>query len=55
MEGSWATHVADKWRELRMVLYWHFKQAVLANLRGTGEPVFDHNYSQVGVCVVRNS
>lgn len=26
-----------------MLLRWHFRQAVLANMRGAGEPVFEHD------------
>lgn len=25
-------------------LRWHFRQAVLANMRGAGEPVFEHDF-----------
>ena len=27
------------------LLRWHFRQAVLANMRGAGEPVFEHDFS----------
>lgn len=27
-----------------MLLYWHFRQAVLTNMRGAGEPVFEHDF-----------
>ena len=26
------------------VLRWHFRQSVLANMRGAGEPVFEHDF-----------
>lgn len=26
------------------LLRWHFKQCVLANMRGAGEPIFEHNF-----------
>ena len=26
------------------LLRWHFRQAVLANMRGKGEPVFEHDF-----------
>lgn len=26
------------------LLRWHFRQAVLANMRGAGEPVFEHDF-----------
>lgn len=26
------------------VLRWHFRQAVLANMRGAGEPLFEHDF-----------
>lgn len=26
------------------LLRWHFRQAVLANMRGAGEPIFEHDY-----------
>ncbi|KAK9319413.1 hypothetical protein V1517DRAFT_266338, partial [Lipomyces orientalis] len=25
------------------ILFWHFQQAVLANMRGVGEPIFDED------------
>ncbi|KAJ5182007.1 hypothetical protein N7449_012154 [Penicillium cf. viridicatum] len=31
-------HVADE------LLRWHFRQAVLGNMRGAGEPVFEHDF-----------
>lgn len=27
------------------LLRWHFRQAVLANVRGPGEPVFEHDFT----------
>ena len=26
------------------LLRWHFRQSVLANMRGAGEPVFEHDF-----------
>jgi hypothetical protein len=26
------------------LLRWHFKQDVLANMRGAGEPIFEHDF-----------
>ena len=26
------------------ILRWHFRQTVLANMRGAGEPVFEHDF-----------
>ena len=26
------------------LLRWHFRQALLANMRGTGEPTFEHDF-----------
>jgi len=26
-------------------LRWHFRQSVLANMRGAGEPVFEHDFT----------
>jgi hypothetical protein len=31
-------HVSDG------LLHWHFEQAVLANMRGPGEAIFDHDF-----------
>jgi len=27
------------------ILRWHFRQSVLANIRGAGEPVFEHDFT----------
>lgn len=27
-----------------LLLRWHFRQSVLANMRGAGEPVFEHDF-----------
>ena len=27
------------------LLRWHFRQSVLANMRGAGEPVFEHDFT----------
>lgn len=31
-------HVSDELRR------WHFRQSVLANMRGAGEPIFEHDF-----------
>ncbi|OCK96716.1 uncharacterized protein K441DRAFT_38750 [Cenococcum geophilum 1.58] len=31
-------------RPLDQLLRWHFRQAVLANMRGAGEPIFEHGF-----------
>lgn len=31
-------HVSDE------LLRWHFRQSVLANMRGAGEPIFEHDF-----------
>jgi hypothetical protein len=31
-------------RPADQLLRWHFRQAVLANMRGAGEPVFEHDF-----------
>jgi hypothetical protein len=36
--------VDDPERPVDQVLRWHFRQAVLANMRGAGEPIFEHDY-----------
>ena len=39
------TFVEDPKRPVDQVLRWHFRQAVLANMRGQGEPVFESDFS----------
>ncbi|CAK7243855.1 MAG: hypothetical protein STHCBS139747_005384 [Sporothrix thermara] len=34
----------DERRPAAELLRWHFRQAVLANMRGAGEPVFEHDF-----------
>ncbi|KAF2183148.1 hypothetical protein K469DRAFT_584164 [Zopfia rhizophila CBS 207.26] len=34
----------DPQRPVDQLLRWHFQQAVLANMRGAGEPVFEHDF-----------
>lgn len=34
----------DPQRPVNQLLRWHFRQAVLANMRGTGEPRFEHDF-----------
>jgi hypothetical protein len=34
----------DPQRPLDQLLRWHFRQAVLANMRGAGEPMFEHDF-----------
>ena len=36
--------VEDPKRPVDQVLRWHFRQAVLANMRGQGEPVFESDF-----------
>ncbi|KAI9880656.1 MAG: hypothetical protein M1830_001660 [Pleopsidium flavum] len=36
--------VDDPDRPTKSVLRWHFRQAVLANMRGAGEPIFEHDF-----------
>ena len=31
-------------RPVDQLLRWHFRQAVLANIRGTGEPIFENDF-----------
>ena len=31
-------------RPVDQVLRWHFRQAVLANMKGAGEPIFEHDF-----------
>jgi hypothetical protein len=31
-------------RPVDQLLRWHFRQSVLANMRGAGEPVFEHDF-----------
>lgn len=31
-------------RAVDPLLRWHFRQAVLANMRGAGEPIFEHDF-----------
>jgi hypothetical protein len=34
----------DPRRPVDEVLRWHFRQAVLANMKGAGEPIFEHDF-----------
>jgi hypothetical protein len=34
----------DPRRPVEQLLRWHFRQAVLVNVRGTGEPVLEHDF-----------
>ena len=34
----------DPHRVLDKLLWWNFRQSVLANMRGAGEPVFEHDF-----------
>ena len=38
------TFLDDPQRPVDQLLRWHFRQAVLANMRGAGVPVFEHDY-----------
>lgn len=40
--------LADPRRPPDELLRWHYKQAVLANVRGQGQPVFDENFATQG-------
>jgi hypothetical protein len=31
-------------RPIDELLRWHFRQAVLANMKGAGEPIFEHDF-----------
>jgi len=31
-------------RPVDQVLRWHFRQAVIANMKGAGEPIFEHDF-----------
>ena len=34
----------DPQRAVDELLRWHFRQAILINMRGVGEPVFEHDF-----------
>ena len=34
----------DPQRPVDELLRWHFRQAVLTNMRGAGEPIFEHDF-----------
>ena len=34
----------DPSRPVSQLLRWHFRQAVLANMRGAGEPIFENDF-----------
>jgi hypothetical protein len=34
----------DPQRAVDPLLRWHFRQAVLTNMRGVGEPIFEHDF-----------
>lgn len=36
--------LGDERRPASELLRWHFRQAVLTNMRGTGEPIFEHDF-----------
>ena len=38
-------NAADPHRVSDELLRWHFRQSVLANMRGAGEPVFEHDFT----------
>ena len=40
------TFVEDPKRPVDQVLGWHFRQAVLANMRGQGEPIFESDFPE---------
>jgi hypothetical protein len=37
-------HLDDPRRPVDQLLQWHFRQAVFANMRGSGEPRFEHDF-----------
>ncbi|PGH13801.1 hypothetical protein AJ80_06189 [Polytolypa hystricis UAMH7299] len=37
-------NLADSHRVSDEILRWHFRQAVLENMRGAGEPIFEHYF-----------
>ena len=48
-EGIAGTHLDrrlldDPQRLADQLLRWHFRQAVLVNMKGTGEPIFEHDF-----------
>lgn len=36
--------INDLQRPSDQLLRWHFRQAVLVNMRGAGEPIFEHDF-----------
>lgn len=49
MTGIAGTHLDERFlqdpqRPLDELLDWHFEQAVLTNMKGRGEPVFEHDF-----------
>lgn len=34
----------DPQKPLEQLLRWHFRQAVLVNMKGDGEPIFEHDF-----------
>ena len=34
----------DPQRPAKQLLRWHFRQAVLVNMKGAGEPIFEHDF-----------
>jgi hypothetical protein len=34
----------DPCRPADQLLHWHFRQAVLTNMKGVGEPIFEHDF-----------
>lgn len=37
-------NLAHPYRVCDELLRWHFRQSVLANMRGAGEPAFEHDF-----------
>jgi hypothetical protein len=31
-------------RPVDQLLHWHFRQAILVNMKGTSEPIFEHDF-----------
>ncbi|KAF8424374.1 HNH endonuclease-domain-containing protein [Tirmania nivea] len=42
--GNYVDFGGDECRPVNQLLRWHFRQAVLANMRGAGEPVFEVDF-----------
>ena len=48
-DGVAGTHLDQRFlddpqRPVDQLLRWHFRQAVLVNMKGAGEPIFEHDF-----------